>query len=164
MDDFYEDSEVRGTFSFADIGRLEAVKTSDALLSIEEQLLIEPKPMIENDNNEMKVENDSDLLISLANYPRYESNGYDAHSESVNEEEIEAWQRAFKYLLVKGERINENLVVSRESFEESFIVDDNSNQPPHPSPLLPLTSDKDKCTVSVSVSINGGLVLVLVYD
>ena len=105
MNDYSDDDGQMGcVFSFENIGKMEAAKTLSALTDIEEQLAAVSVPG--------KIDMAVTPLGSVTgqdspfeHYRRMESNGYDAHSESVNEKEILSWQSAFSYLSVKGERI-----------------------------------------------------------
>jgi hypothetical protein len=109
-DDDSCDDENDGNFSFADMGKLEAAKTSKALLKIDEQLPIQIE--------DQKVDTKGNISELFAfDYRRYESNGYDAHSESVDDKEIQSWQKAFPYLLVKGVSMTPEEITSKESTE-----------------------------------------------
>lgn len=111
------EEENNGKFSFADIGRLEAAKTSKALLKIDEQLPFEYE-LQEADAKENIIESFEEGFTF--DYRRYESNGYDAHSENVDKKEIQSWQKVFPYFLVRGvsmtpeESIHEDLSKSDE--------------------------------------------------
>ena len=105
MDDYSDDDGQMGcVFSFENIGKMEAAKTLLALHDIEEQLAANCVPS--------KVDASTTPLGSITgqdspfeHYRRMESNGYDAHTESVDEREILSWQSAFSYLSLKGERL-----------------------------------------------------------
>jgi hypothetical protein len=118
---YYSDDEgqMNCVFSFENIGKIEAAKTLAALNEIEEQLAAKAVPS--------KVDASISPLGSVTrqespfvHYRRMESNGYDAHSESVNEKEVLSWQSAFTYLSLKGERLSGNPVES-EGTEECFL-------------------------------------------
>ena len=105
MDDYQDDDgQMNCVSSFENIGKMEAAKTLSALHDIEEQLAA----------NTVHSEVDASITppgsvtgqdSPFEHYRRMESNGYDAHSESVDEKEILSWQSAFSYLSLKGERL-----------------------------------------------------------
>ena len=118
---YYSDDEGQANcvFSFENIGKIEAAKTLVALNEIEEQLTAKAVPN--------KVDASISPLGSVTgqdspfeHYRRMESNGYDAHSERVNEKEVLSWQSAFTYLSVKGERLSGNPVESKGA-DECFL-------------------------------------------
>jgi hypothetical protein len=123
-DDDSCDDENDGGFSFAEMGKLEAAKTSEALLKIDELLPIK----IEDKKADTK-ENIAEISDkgSAFDYRRYQSNGYDAHSDGVDDKEIQSWQKAFPYLLVKGVSITPKEIIPKESsgsdeFGEFFAI------------------------------------------
>ena len=105
MDDYSDDGgQIGCVFSFENIGKMEAAKTLLALHDIEEQLAANGVPS--------KVDASITPLGSITgqgspfeHYRRVESNGYDAHTESVDEREVSSWKSAFSYLSLKGERL-----------------------------------------------------------
>ena len=126
-------------FSFENIGKLEAAKTLVALNEIEEQLAAKAVPS--------KVDASISPLGSVTgqdspfeHYRRMESNGYDAHSERVDEKEVLSWQSAFTYLSLKGERLSDNPVGSKGT-EEC---------------LLGTPSDCKSCNLASSCITHGG--------
>jgi hypothetical protein len=84
------------TFSFAEVGRLEANKVQQSLLSIYERLYKEKKPEEENEVNLNKENEEEDI------YQRYASVGYSAHIDCVTDNEISKWQKVFPYLMIEG--------------------------------------------------------------
>ena len=100
--DFFNDDEGEG-FSFADIERQEASGTMKMLLDIDDKLycddVSENKPVTQiNTDNE-----DGD---GFNHYRRYEFDGYQAHSEGVDSDEINSWKEAMgPYLMVVGKSI-----------------------------------------------------------
>ena len=102
MHEFSDDEDVRGgAFSFEHIGRMEAIKTSEALQDIDNLLLIRVGRL----NGIKTVEADEEESALGSYYRHVESTGYDAHCERVDHKEIESWQTAFSYLEMKGHSI-----------------------------------------------------------
>lgn len=106
-DDFYCDGDqAGGVFSFENIGRMEAAKTSSALLQIENLLIKPPEQSALSSENSASNATVLEDEMPFEHYRRIESEGYDAHSESVDAKEILSWQSAFPYLAARGEQIN----------------------------------------------------------
>lgn len=119
---YYSDDEgqMNCVFSFENIGKIEAAKTLVALNEIEEQLTAKAVPS-KVDASISPFGSATGQDSPFEHYRRMESNGYDAHSESVNEKEVLSWQSAFTYLSLKGERLSGNPVGSKET-EECFLL------------------------------------------
>ena len=102
MYDYSDDEDERGgAFSFEHIGRMEAIKTSEALQDIDNLLLIRVGRL----HGVKVVEPDEEESAFGIYYRHVESTGYDAHCERVDHKEIESWQTAFSYLEMKGHSI-----------------------------------------------------------
>ena len=100
MHDFSDDEDERGgAFSFEHIGRMEAIKTSEALHDIDNLLLVKAAPT----SRIKDVEEDEEKSAFGSYYRHVESTGYDAHCERVDHKEIESWQTAFSYFEMKGQ-------------------------------------------------------------
>lgn len=109
-----------GFFSFENIGKMEAAKTSAALLDIDAQLqfiIVEPP---DSSDGAVLLESTVGDEAPFEYYRRVESNGYDAHSESVDKKELLTWQGAFSYLAIKGKKMqicgNERFSVEEKLF------------------------------------------------
>lgn len=99
MDDFCDSKLRGGAFSFEHIGRMEAIRTSEALQDIDRLLLTRIAPIIA-----VKDATTNEMESSSGDYYRHvESIGYDAHCERVDQKEIESWQNAFSYFEIKGQ-------------------------------------------------------------
>lgn len=127
----YDTENGNGAFSFEDIGRREALKTTQALKDIDELLLAERIPTIDKadcDNTENILDNDE---LNFTHYRRYESNGYDAHSESVDQKEILSWQLGFSYLCVRGTGISiqkeKNSIINDDIYGDFYPVNATTN-------------------------------------
>ncbi len=97
-------------FSFAEIERNEASKSISALVDLDQKLYADSDPVIP-----IPVNDDRDAIID--GYRRYESFGYDAHNDAVEDSEILQWRRAFPYLQVVGTKIDISGHKSRSHFQ-----------------------------------------------
>jgi hypothetical protein len=100
-----DEGNADGFFSFENIGKMEAAKTSAALQDIDTQLqsiIVESPDCSDGAPGDSAVGDEAPFEY----YRRVESNGYDAHSESVDKKELLTWQRAFPYFAINGERVN----------------------------------------------------------
>jgi hypothetical protein len=82
-------------FTFDELERKEAEKSVSALIEIDKKLYQDADPIIPNAEND---ENDK--------YRRYESHGYEANYDVVDDKEILQWRRAFPYLQVTGTKMS----------------------------------------------------------
>lgn len=106
-DDFYCDGDqAGGVFSFENIGRMEAAKTSSALLQIESLLIEPPEQSIFSSENSASNATVLEDEMPFEHYRRIEAEGYDAHTDGVDAKEILSWQCAFPYFVARGEQIN----------------------------------------------------------
>jgi len=80
---------------FARIALREAERTSEALISLEERLF-------STRLDEEQVPETENIHMPADEFRRFESMGYSAHTDNVEEHEIRDWQRAFTYLRVEG--------------------------------------------------------------
>ncbi len=109
---FVEDDNAGGVFSFGDIARQEATRISEALDAVQE-LLHQPQIEVIEEKEEPTVTTEGDMSDEggdgfaefRRHYRRYESAGYDAHSDCVDAAEVTSWQGAFPYLRIVGQRI-----------------------------------------------------------
>jgi hypothetical protein len=105
-DDMYCDADqAGGVFSFENIGRMEAAKTSSALLQIENLLLQPNVQSIASGNNSASSALVVEEEMPFEHYRRIESEGYDAHCERVDMKEVLSWQSAFPYFAARGGKI-----------------------------------------------------------
>lgn len=134
-DDVYCDADqAGGVFSFENIGRMEAEKTSSALLQIE-NLLQKPyePPAVGSENSAFNAINSEDEM-PFEHYRRMESEGYDAHSERVDAKEVLSWQSAFPYFSAKGDQIDSirTRTVPLDVFGDFFPTLTNNSGQQHP--------------------------------
>ena len=162
MEDFSFNDEPRGgAFTFEHIGRLEAVKTSDALKEIDILLLTKVAPRVEcPDAVTMGLEE-----LPFEFYRRMESTGYDAHCEKVDQKEIASWQSAFPYFEVKGERMNiiGNSALNLSNTDdqcESFASHDDNNCASDNDALLVSSRCIEGSSSKIDLSIQGKRILI----
>lgn len=121
-------------FTFDEIEKSEAQKSTAALLSLEQRLYSDIDPVIV-----------SPVVQECDQYRRYESFGYDAHSDEVEDREILQWRRAFPYLQIVGTSIpviasssstplvsfaNEPPSVCLDNYIDTFADDGNREESP----------------------------------
>jgi hypothetical protein len=80
---------------FARIALREAERTSEALSTLEARLY---SARLEDD----QVPETDSVKMPADEFRRFETMGYSAHTDNVEEHEIRDWQRAFTYLRVEG--------------------------------------------------------------
>ena len=106
--DYGDDDERGGRFSFADVARQEGERLRAALVAVEDMLHAPPAPpappaeAIEDTDLTL---GDDDGIPDFHHYRRYESMGYDAHTDCVDTAEVKGWQNAFPYLRIVGQKL-----------------------------------------------------------
>ena len=111
---FVDEENGGGSFSFGELARQEASRIGESLESVQD-LLHQPPPTTENvvvpdvepTNVTEEDENDGGFG-GFHHYRRYESAGYDAHSDCVDLTEVLSWQSAFPYLRITGTQMASN--------------------------------------------------------
>lgn len=119
-----------GMFSFGDIARQEATRIAEALDAVQE-LLHQPQIEVTKEHAEPEIvatggealDEGDDGFAGFHHYRRYESAGYDAHSDCVDATEVSSWQGAFPHIRIVGQRIP-SYVASSSSKATAQEVDD----------------------------------------
>ena len=118
-------------FSFGDIARQEATRISEALDAVQD-LLHQPQIIeVTKDNAESAVVTEGDIsdegddgFAGFHHYRRYESAGYDAHSDCVDAAEVSSWQGAFPYFRIVGRGMPSPQPASSSSKATTQDIDD----------------------------------------
>ena len=125
---FVDEENGGGSFSFGEIARQEASRIGASLESVQDLLHQPPTTdtvMVEDVEPANVTEEDEDDggFSGFHHYRRYESAGYDAHSDCVDLTEVLSWQSAFPYLRITGTQIP-----SSSSGNKSDTTNDSSDE------------------------------------
>lgn len=104
-----------GGFSFAEFGKIEAIKTLDVLVALEKQLY--DSPIEEHD-----VFSTTDDTTTQGYPMRFGTQGYDAHIERVDETELNQWKRMFPHMRALGVSLEREKVIENFDEKEYFIA------------------------------------------
>ena len=104
-----------GGLSFAALGRKEAESTGASLLALEARLY---KAGVELGG---EGEEEEEVGPAVDEFRRFESMGYEAHTDCVEESEIKSWRRKFHYLRIEGKAASINSLSSSSSTSSSSL-------------------------------------------
>ena len=154
---FIDEEDGGGSFSFGELARQEASRIGSSLESVQD--LLHQPPTTENVKVEDVVvadeEEDDGEFRGFHHYRRYESAGYDAHSDCVDLKEVSTWQSAFPYLRITGTKI---------STSSSGNRNDAVNDPSEEGVEFVLSSSVDSSTNHRLNQTNGDMMAISLGD